>query len=89
MNDEKLPRLLKDPETGEIVLEFLQYEGHHKNCIDRRVIVGAMKSDMIEDDHVCANDVGILRLANGLFPTAHDYEVLRDLLWPQEKEGFF
>ena len=79
-----LPRLLYDPDSGETVLEFRQYEGNCVNTLDRRVIVGLMRADLT-DGPMHKKDAGVLRLTNGLFPTAHDYSTLRELLWPQEK----
>ena len=85
-----LPRLLRDPGTGEEVIEFRQFDGKMPNSLDRRVVVGAFRADIMGGDNtVCQKNVGVLRLVNGMFPTDHSYYELRDLLWPISKESIF
>ena len=88
---EELPRLLLDPVSGEVVLEFRQFEGNLISTLDRRVIFGVVEGDVPstgETPHVLLQ-VGVLRLPNGLLPTVHQYTELRDLLWPVTKENVY
>lgn len=92
--NEQLPRLLTDPTTGEIVLEFSQTrgDGRHVSILERSVIKGVFTGKVSQDDGCVFQDIngkGVLRVVNGFYHTDHDYQELRDLLWPIEKTEVF
>lgn len=85
---EDLPRLLHDPETGFTALEFLPLKGNDPRTIDRRMIIGATLTDIRDPAGAIIHErVGALDTIGVMLPTAHSYYVLRDLLYPMQKEG--
>lgn len=44
--NENLPRLLHDPDSGIVVIEFLRLSSVSPMCVDRRIIMGVLVTDI-------------------------------------------
>ena len=82
-HSEPLPRLWKDPDTGQSMIEFHVLDGLSGYCLEKCVIVGCFEADVADDKKAIIKSRGVLRVSNGTIITAHPYESLRNLLWPK------
>ena len=83
-HSEDLPRLWKDPDTGQTMVEFRIMEGHARYCLEKCVVVGGFETDILNDkNELVAKDRFVLRTLTQAISTAHHYETMRNLLWPK------